>query len=79
MFLHIGKDQIIPNKSILAILDVSSIKESKEFITLIQKLKENNALFGVEGKEEKTFILVEDGETKGYFSNISSVSLAKRL
>ena len=40
MFLHIGKEQIIPNKSILAIFDVSSIKESKEFITLIQKLKE---------------------------------------
>lgn len=79
MFLHIGKDQIIPNASILAIFDVNAVKESKEFQMLIQKLKEKNTLFWVEEKGEKTFILVEDGETKGYFSNISSTSLAKRL
>lgn len=79
MFLHIGKELIINEKSILGIFDVNSIKDNKEFQNLIKNLEEKNSIFFVDETEKKSFILVENIGVKGYFSSISSVSLSKRL
>ena len=79
MFLHIGKELIINEKSILGIFDVNSIKDNKEFQNLIKNLEEKNSIFFVDETEKKSFILVEDIGVKGYFSSISFFSLSKRL
>jgi extracellular matrix regulatory protein B len=88
MFLHIGKDRVIPIKDIIAIVDLESMEESeitKEFF--------NTALeegFMVESSEKpKSYIITEKsdckkdlkrGKTKTeiYSSSISACTLLKR-
>lgn len=88
MFLHIGKDRVIPIKDIIAIVDIESIEDSevtKEFF--------NTALeegFMVESSENpKSYIITEKtdckkdlkrGKTKTeiYSSSISACTLLKR-
>lgn len=80
MFLHIGNNQIIQTENIIGIFNVDSIKQTKEYIRLKESLEKDNKLFfNCEENEIKTFILTkENGDEKGYFSNISSFTIAKR-
>lgn len=88
MFLHIGKDIVIPTKDIIAIVDVESMEESeanREFFSIA--LEEG---FMVETPENpKSYIITEKtdckkdlkrGKTKTeiYSSSISSSTLLKR-
>lgn len=79
MFLHIGNNNIINTKDIIGIYDIESIKNTKEYKKMIIQLKEEHHLFVEKDIEEKTLILTrEEKEIKGYISNISSITLAKR-
>lgn len=88
MFLHIGKDKVVPTKDIIVIVDVDSIEKSeanKEFFNIA--LEEG---FMVEASENpKSYIITESTEcrkdlskgktrTEIYSSGISSSTLLKR-
>ncbi len=89
MYLHIGKNCIIPHENIIAIIDYESVGESeinKEFFKtayeegFIEKLAEDSEIKsyviteGIDQKKEDEHMM-----TKIYASNISAVTLVKRM
>lgn len=73
MYLHIGNNNILQTKNIIGIFDLDSIKNSTESRKLLEPLKGQY-------QNEKTLILTAKGkETKEYFSNISSLTMQKRI
>lgn len=80
MYLHIGNNNILRDKEIIGIFDIESLKKSKYINDFLQKLKSDNLIENISKDVEKTLILVEqDNNIKGYISNISSVTLSKRI
>ncbi|MGB9661946.1 MAG: extracellular matrix regulator RemB [Moorellaceae bacterium] len=73
MYLHVGRDTVVPLREIVAILDYQKFKHStlnKEFWAV-----RNRKPPAKEGTV-KSFIVTVDN--KIYYSNISSTTLAKR-
>ena len=86
MILHIGDNISIIEKDILAIINKSSLVNSKNNIKLINSLIENGNLVNKIDDKTKSYIIVSEnnikknteGSMKLYVSNISSSSLLKR-
>ena len=80
MFVHIGNNIILKQEDIIGIFNIKAIKNTNEYIKIINNLKENNKLIKIENTEEKTLIITEKNKIiKGYITNISSVTIEKRL
>lgn len=74
MYVHIGNNEILNKNDIIAILDIKTIKESRTNLRLINLLNERNK------KDDETVIILQKGkEQKEIFSNISVLTLRKRL
>lgn len=79
MYLHIGKDYIIKNKDIVAIFNIDYVKNTKEYKSMIEKLKVEGNLKNFADNQEKTFILTEnESVVKGYITNIGTTTIGKR-
>lgn len=80
MYVHIGKEFIIPSKEIISILDLEKMLKTKKLEEILTELKIENEMINIAEGNHKSLILVKKGEkTKGYISNISSITLAKRM
>ena len=80
MFVHIGNNIILKQEDIIGIFNIKAIKNTNEYIKIINNLKENNKLIKIENTEEHTLIITEKNKIiKGYITNISSVTIEKRL
>ena len=80
MFVHIGNNIILKQEDIIGIFNIKSIKNTNEYIKIINNLKDNNKLIKIENTEENTLIITEKNKIiKGYITNISSVTIEKRL
>lgn len=89
MYLHIGKNCVIPYKNIITIIDNKTIGKSsinEEFLNIC--LEEGFIENLVDKEEIKTYIITEETSnknenimmrTKIYSSNISSNTLLKRM
>jgi len=78
MYLHIGKDCVINNKEIIGLFSLEYIKNTKEYKRLYENLENMNNIINI-SDEDKTIIITEkDNKVKGYMSNISTTTLAKR-
>lgn len=75
MYLHICKDTILKEESIIGMFNIATIKDTEEYAKLKQKLEEQKQWVDASNQEEKTFILTKE---KGYLSNISVNTLEKR-
>lgn len=88
MFLHLGKDFVIPMKDIIAIIDVESLnsEDTKNFFKIAE---EEGFIYNIVDKGIKSYIITEkiekDKDTGKdirksiiYSSNISSTTLYKR-
>lgn len=79
MFLHIGSNNIIKTKDIISIYNIESMKNTNEYRIIIEKISKNCNLTNELDCEPKSLIITkENNEVKGYMSNISSITLAKR-
>ncbi len=73
MYLHIGQEVILNVKDIIGIFNLMKLEN-------IEKLEKDFNVIDVSNGRKKSFILVEKNKQKiGYFSNISSATLAKRI
>lgn len=80
MYVHIGKDNMIEEKYIIAILDLEKMLENKNLEDILKELKIENKIINNKTSNEKSLILVKKEEKiEAYFSNISSTTLAKRI
>ncbi|MEN8906059.1 MAG: extracellular matrix/biofilm biosynthesis regulator RemA family protein [Clostridiales bacterium] len=79
MFLHIGGDIVIPEKNIIAILDIESTTISKDTKEFLKIAEEEGFINAISSDLPKSFIITEnDKKSKIYLSPISSVTLQKR-
>lgn len=79
MIIHIGDNNYIYTKDIIAILDKKSIEATKKSINFINKLVEDNCVIGNIDQYTKTYIVTsKDNKTIAYTSNISSKALMNR-
>lgn len=80
MYIHIGKELIIPSKEIITILDLEKMLKNRTLEEILKELKIENEIINIAKGNNKSLILVKKEEkTKGYISNISSTTLARRM
>jgi extracellular matrix regulatory protein B len=79
MFLHIGGDVVIPEKNIIAILDIESTTVSKDTKEFLKIADEEGFIESISNDIPKSYIITEiDKKSKIFLSPISSVTLQKR-
>ena len=79
MYLHIGNNNIVEQKDLIAIYNIETIKETEEYKRIIEDLENKHLLIKEEGMDEKSLIIIKkDDNIIGYISNISSTTIAKR-
>ncbi len=76
MYLHIGKDYVVNEDKIIGIFNIEVIKKNKEYNQLYENIK--NDLIDISDGVQKTLILINEKNKKGYITNISSTTLRKR-
>ena len=80
MYIHIGKETIIPENEIIAILDLEKMLENKNLEEIIKEINLENNIINISEGNNKSLILIKiEKSIKGYISNISSQTLAKRM
>ena len=80
MYIHIGKETIIPENEIIAILDLEKMLENKKLEEIIKEINLENNIINISEGNNKSLILIKIEKCiKGYISNISSQTLAKRM
>jgi len=79
MYINIGNDIILKKEDIISIYNLSSIKNTEGYKKIIKKLENKQKLLYKNDTENKSLILTKEKNIiKGYMSNISSITLAKR-
>ncbi len=78
MYTHIGKDYIIKSDNIIAILNLEKIDKNNKEILKNMNIKKN--IVDISKNNNKSLIIFEEEKVlKGYITNISSTTLAKRI
>ncbi len=79
MIIHIGDNNYIFEKNIIAILDRKAADGTKKTREFINKLIEENSIIGSLDSHTKSYVVVSDNnKTVLYTSNISSKALSNR-
>lgn len=80
MYVHIGKEYIVSSNEIIAILDIEKMLKDKSLQEILKELKlEQNIINIAEGNHKSLLLLKKEETIRGYISNISSKTLAKRM
>ena len=79
MYLHIGKDKLIDDNNIIAILNIETLKEKENIENICKNMNFSDNIIDVSDGNKKSLIIIkEKKQTKGYISNISTIPLEKR-
>lgn len=79
MYLHIGEDEIVSLKDVVAIMDIEKTTTSSTTREFLKDCEEKNEVKTIGTEIPKSFIVtVTDGKQKVYLSPISSFTLYKR-
>jgi ribosomal protein S8 len=89
MFLHLGKDIIVPIKDIVLILDMNGMNKSKDSKAFLKTAEEEGFIKKISEEKTKSCVVTEQviERSKGqkkvvktivYYSPISSMTLQKR-
>ena len=74
MYLHIGNNDMVLVRNVIGVFDLEKIKDSKYNKKFLSKISEKDM------KDNKTVVLtLEDGLLKSYFTNISVMTIKKRI
>ena len=80
MYLHIGNNIVIDTRQIIGIFDINSLKKQKAYYKIYEELNKNKRVVDSSGGSKKSFILLKKEQNiMAYISNISSLTLAKRI
>ena len=74
LYLHIGNNDMVLVRNVIGVFDLEKIKDSKYNKKFLSKISEKDM------KDNKTIVLtLEDGLLKSYFTNISVMTIKKRI
>lgn len=79
MYLHVGNGLCLNDDDIIAIFDIDSIKDTKEYENFYNKFLEEKKIIDFSKGNGKSLILVDkNGNKKIYISNISANTIGRR-
>lgn len=80
MYVHLGKEFIIPTKEIITILNLEKMLKNKTLEEIIKELKiEKNIINIAEGNHKSLILLKNEKKLEAYISNISSTTIERRM
>lgn len=80
MYVNIGGDMAVRDKSIIGIFDLDGCSMSKKTMEYLQDAEQNGALLNVTEDIPKTFLVTEEyGLEKVYFTQLSAATIDKRV
>ena len=75
MYLHIGKDKLIDDNNIIAILNIETLKEKENVENICKNMNFSDNIIDVSDGNKKSLIIIkEKKQTKAYISNISTIT-----
>ena len=79
MYLNIGGDMAVRDRSIIGIFDLDGCSMSHKTMEYLQNAEKNGVLLNVTEDIPKTFLVTEEyGMEKVYFTQLSAATLEKR-
>ena len=79
MFLHLGGDAVVHEKSVIAVFDMDNTTISRQSRHFLNEAQRRGEVMDVTEDLPKSYIVTRyRGKTKVYISSISSATLAKR-
>jgi len=79
MYLHLGRDIVVPRQSIVAVLDMDTATASRHTRAFLSAAEQSGQVFMVSDELPRSAVLcVEAGNPVVYISQISSRTLLKR-
>ena len=79
MYLHLGKDEIVPEHSVIGIFDLDQVSYGKRGREYLSRAEEEGVVLDVSGDLPKSFVVCRrDGRTTVYISQISTATLLRR-
>jgi len=80
MFLHLGNNEVIPVKDIVAIMDLEKTTTTNTAREFLKFCAENDMIKTIGNEMPKSFIVtVRDGKQTVFLSPISTSTLTKRI
>ena len=80
MLLHIGGDEIVFKKDVIAIIDLEITQSSKDTNIFLQKSQKEKNTKNIHIKNPKSYIITNINDINIiYYSNISIGTLSKRM
>ena len=74
LYLHIGNNDMVFVRNVIGVFDLEKIKDTKYNKKFLSKISDKSM------KDNKTVVLtIEDGLLKSYFTNISVMTIKKRI
>ena len=75
MYLHVGADEVVALRQVIAILNLRTARRGGATQELLDRLRRENRLVQVEGGEPRSLVLTDNG---GILSPISAMTLKRR-
>jgi len=75
MYLHVGADEVVALRQVIAILNLRTARRGGATQELLDRLRRENRLVQVEGGEPRSLVLTDTG---GILSPISAMTLKRR-
>lgn len=80
MYVNIGGDMAVRDRSIIGIFDLDGCSMSKKTMEYLRDAEQNGALLNVTEDIPKTFLVTEEyGLEKVYFTQLSAATIEKRV
>ena len=79
MYVYIGKDVVVKTENIIGIFDIEKLEKKNSLENVCKNLGISDKIIDVSEDNQKSLIIVnKNNDTKGYISNISTITLGKR-
>lgn len=79
MFLHLGKNVVVPIEDVIGIFDIETTMYSSDTSQFLRLAEEDGFVERITNEKPKSFVIAEvDKKSKIYLSPISSSTLQKR-
>lgn len=79
MYINIGGDMAVRDRSIIGIFDLDGTSLSKKTMEYLKSAEENGGLISVTDDIPKSFLVTEEyGMERVYFTQLSAATLEKR-
>lgn len=80
MYIEIGGDMAVRDRSIIGIFDLDGASLSKKTMEFLQSAEQEGGLISVTDDIPKTFLVTEEyGMERVYFTQLSGATLEKRV